>query len=851
LTNWKKDDAVMNKNLVLLSLLLSLCAFPGAVAHGRENQICESHGAVSQAAIWRLEEGKIQIEQGLLKVTLDPATLETTLGNKDKPGELVSISAPVFERSDFVVAKDEPAIRYADVGLTIAFGLEHGVLTITAFAQEPQALQWPSVRMAKDGTALIWPHFEGYYVPLNDDLWHDYLLSGEWNTLESLYMPFWGVETGGTLLTYIVENPFHNEIAFSDDGGDTVRMDLEHVFPDNGALDQPISFRIYLDYDASPITPAKHFREFLIAQDAFVTLEEKMRTAPRVSRLVGAPHAYIWDGAAITMTDVHEDDWNTLAQTILEQSLSQDPTPGRRIKQTMLSDPEGDWSWDALEEMAGSENSPRYLKRAMAWGLSKVLLSPDFFDQATWPVETLPEDLRGVVARDAPSQYELHRLNAHLFYASFADYVNEPSTWGNGVSTRMIDALSESGMDRFLLVSDLDEWTGFNIRPHVASYAEEKGYLFGTYDSYHSIHDPGTAGTDLSWYTAQFDAELYEKGGIQKPNGESYWGFNKIGYLLSPIVARPYVEQRITENFANVPYSYYFIDCDATGEYHDDYHPDRMTSQSDDAKARVDRIRWIFETFRVPVGSEGGNYLFADVLSVAEGVFLPVIGFGDPDMNDKDSPYFVGRAYPGDEPAIFFSRVPLKERYVHLFIAPRYRLPLYEAVFHDSVVTSAHYGSHSFKFTNVAQTVALTEILYQVAPMYHMNLRTFDDTKTQIARHVAVFSKTHAYSYQYALQDFEFVTDERDVQKTRFGNLEIVANFREVDFDYHGKTIPAGSLLVTFEDAGDLFVYAPSYSNVSFSADTGSSLAFVLLPSALVLIVVGALLYIRRRNASS
>lgn len=771
----------MKRSLLLISIFLFSCASCGGISGDN----------------W------ISMESDSLIFTLDPSTLEAKIRHIDKPEELLSVSGPVFNRKDFSVDKDGQSITYPDDGIKVTFGLEDDVLSISIHSEKPQAFQWPAIPMVREKTALIWPEHEGRYIPLDDDPFYHYLVSREWNTLEGLYMPFWGVESEGNLITYILENPFHNEIKFQGDS-ENIRLDLKHSYTDNNDLSMPLSFRIHLDHNCTPITPAKHFREYLIKENLFVSLKEKIEIAPRISKLIGAPHAYIWDGAPITIHDIRNTGWVPLAKALVEQSQSSEFTPGNRIKHIVQGEKEGKEDWAAFEEMSGKELPYIYLKRGVAQGLSKVLISPQLFSEDIWPVEALPDKLREIVRKEKPRKYELIQLNSHLLYSSFPEYLNDPATWGNGVSTRMIDALSKNGLDSFLLCAN--GWEETDMRPHIASYAEEKGYLLGIYDSYHSIHDP--ARYDPSWLTPQFGQKLYDEGGIIKRNGEPYRGFAQIGYKLSPVAARPYVERRVTENFSKVPYSYYFIDCDAFGEFYDDYRPGKKVSQSEGAKARVDRIKWIFETFQVPVGSEGASYLFAGVLSVAEGVI--VSGFwGDPDMQNQSSRYFVGRWYPGDEPENFFMPVPLKEKYVHLNADPRYLLPLYETVFHDSVITSAHYGSASMKYSNIAQTVSLAGILYQVPPMYHLSLSSFGKNKAEIKKHSQVFEKTHKYSYQYALEEFEFLTNERDVQRTRFGNLELIANFTKGNFDYHGKEIPARSILAMFEDTGESFVYQP------------------------------------------
>jgi hypothetical protein len=740
----------------------------------------------------------IHMESETLAVDLNPSTLETTLLRKDRSNDRVSISQAVFNERKFDVNLDDRSILYPEDNLRMTFDLDEKGLKVTFYSLKPQTILWPSVSMQKEGASLIWPHFEGNYIPLQDTIWTDYLKSREWNTTQDQYLPFWGIERGEQLLSYLFENPFHNSISFTEKNG-AIRMDFAHTFADNADLSQPITFRVYLDYATSPITPAKHFRQYLKERNALVTLQDKMKIAPPMSRLVGAPHAYIWDGAPITLADVEPNGWIPLAKAIVSQATATNPTAGKQIMGA-LSPEKGTY-----EEMSRRSIPDLFLQRGMAHSLSKALRSSALYSASVWPLATLPLPYKSIAERlldgENVPQCELVQLNSYLLHSSFPEYLPGPSTWGNGVSTRMIDALAQNEMNRFLLTCDDIE--SLEIRPHIASYATEKGYLIGPYDSYHEVQDPNAP----EWSTAIFDRALYETGGIIRANGTPVKGFQGVGYYVSPIAVKPYFDERVAKNFEKVPHSYYFLDCDAYGEFFDDYRPGRIVSASEDVAARVGRVRSIFETYRVPVGSEGGSYLFAGSLAVAEGVFFPVIT-GDPDMEINEmSRYFLGRPLPADEPEQFFLPALLKDKYVRLYSDPRFRLPLYEAVFHDSVITTSHYASSSLKFTNIAETTALTEILYQVAPMYHFNLSYFEKIKATIRPHIDVFEKTHSYSYHYALEEFDYLTGDRSVQRARFGDLELIANFQEKDFDFGGAKIPARSLLITFTDSGESFVY--------------------------------------------
>ena len=141
---------------------------------------------------------------------------------------------------------------------------------------------------------------------------------------------------------------------------------------------------------------------------------------------------------------------------------------------------------------------------------------------------------------------------------------------------------------------------------------------------------------------------LYEKGAIVNADGTKSRGFKKKGYHLSPIVAQPYVENRVNDIVAQMPsdFNTWFIDCDAYGELYDDYSTSHPATQLDDMNARLDRIAWIRDTHNMVVGSEGGAAYSAATIHFAHGMTVPVIGWGDPDMKTKTSPYYVGGYWP-------------------------------------------------------------------------------------------------------------------------------------------------------------------------------------------------------------
>ena len=746
----------------------------------------------------------ITLRNDLWKVEVRPASMQVTAYPKGRSKFELSAAQEGLGKAANVECKGSLAtFDLQQESISVSMELKQSDLIIHIRSSKDGDFTWPVIRHTPALKGLIWPRWEGCYVPINDAKWDDYLVREEWNTLEGLSMPFWGLDCSDCILTYIITNPYNNRIRFVRENGQLTEI-FTHEFTPNNAQKE-YGFLIRLSEGASPIEPAKQFRQWLIENGKFVSMQEKAKKAPKVARLLGAPHVYLWGDGLITRHDIYQQQWRPFCKTLAEQGNAVKPSVGKRIKELMTPA-----QWKNVMTIANAEWPDDYTKGEVASALSGLLERPDFYDKASWEGIALPGDATLLLSRDgsALSASEICRMNSLLLRAASPDAMLEVENCGDGVSMKMLKQFEQAGFDRMELC--VDGWSGVEKRPEVVAEADKMGYLFGTYDSYHSIHDPALKGTDATWETAQFDKDLYEKGPIVGRDGRKLAGFKKKGYKLSPIAARPYVEKRVKDIMAKTPFNYYFVDCDAYGEVYDDYSPQHPATQAEDAAARNARLAWISETYHAVIGSEGGSSYAAPVIHVAEGMFGPAFGWGDADLTSKTSKYYLGAYYPPDGPKVFMQQVPLKEKYEYLYYDPRFRLPLYETVFHDSVVTTSHWSRGSLKFANVLDTVALTELLYQVPPMYHVNLSEFKKHQERIKKHYSFFSPLHKELGFAQMTDFTWLTPDRMVQRTVFGGrVELVANFKQQAFKYEGTDIPPGSILARWIESGKTRVFTP------------------------------------------
>lgn len=392
--------------------------------------------------------------------------------------------------------------------------------------------------------------------------------------------------------------------------------------------------------------------------------------------------------------------------------------------------------------------------------------------------------------------------------------------WGDGASPQMLDALRSNGFDRLWLGAP--NWKELFGSPETIRKAKALGYLIGPYDSYDSVHSP-EAKPDDTWETAQFDRKLYDEGAIQLWNGKKKTGFQGKGLYVNETAAWPYVQARVTRLMKAWDVNSWFIDCDAAGEFFDDYSPSHTANQEQEMQARLRRMTWIRDKYHLVIGSEGGVAYAASTIHFAHGALTPLFGWGDPDLKDKTSPYYLGAYYPDDEPSIFFKQAKLKPAYDRFFFDPRFRLPLYQTVFHDSVIATNHWTMPTLKFSDQVVNRSLVEALYDVPPLYHLNRREFARRLPWMKAQYAFFSPLHRRLAFQPLSSFDWLTPDHLVQRTVFGGeTEIVVNFSPSSFRYQGRDVRARSALALRANTGEASVFTPSTTDSDDRPKSGS-----------------------------
>ncbi len=689
------------------------------------------------------------LENPLWRVELDAATLAIRATPSGQPAVQVSSGVPARVVSQLVRSDQQADWQWDDGAFRVRATLEQRDLVVTIQAREPGELPILQQPASALGKGLIWPLAEGHYVPADNAVWKAFLLAqGDINTTQDLSLPLWGVDHGAFTLSWLLTNPYNNRLRWQ--AGQALSLAHEFTALDPGA---PMTLLLHLG-TGDPLAGAKRYRQWRVEQGLYEPLADKLRQTPEAEKLLGASHVYLWGNDLLAPEDVR--DWPLLVKRLRGHGLKS------------LLDQE------STKILAQGSPLNRYEQTMLLRGLNAAINTKA---RQSWQVEE-PD-----MARLAARYGELRNELAVDFAGALTD---TPATWGS----QTIQALRDSGLPRLLLTLG-EGWEGGLWHPEAIRAGVEAGYLLAPYDSYETAL---SATENPDWTTAHLGAKAYRDCAIVLKGGKLKTGFQQSGHYTDPRCVRPLLEARVKAVQAKAGFNAWFLDAYATSMVFDSYRDGARMTQAQNAEGNIDACRWLNTVRQLPTGSEDGNAVTAQGILFAHGMQTPVIGWGDRAMTqDKQSPYYVGNWYPPEQPTVFFKPVPLKAPLRTVHIEPSMRLPLYQAVFHGSVITTHHWLFDSLKLSNVQVENELTQLLYNVPPLYHLSATTVKQRLPAIERQDRFFRPLHQRLAAHEMTGFRWLTADRLVQETTFADgTRLVANFTAGEKQgYAGRSVTA------------------------------------------------------------
>ena len=259
----------------------------------------------------------------------------------------------------------------------------------------------------------------------------------------------------------------------------------------------------------------------------------------------------------------------------------------------------------------------------------------------------------------------------------------------------------------------------------------------------------------LAWALKGFDGKMHNQ------------------YSLCPAVAAKRMKEEISDVVRRYPYyKGRFIDVYGGGIYpcFSEKHP--LTAE-DTLSVKRDAFASIAKMGLV-TGTEDGMELLINELDYTEGLSTPIL------FRTAES----GRRHPH-----IYDAEETEHIKKNMFSTDT-RVPLWELVHHEDMLMFPYWGVSTACCPEIIDRVTLYSVLFGTAPLYSFFVKNFEKLKDVILESYKKITAVNEKTALLPMTDFDYLTDDRKVQTTVFGDkYRIVANFSDSEYIYGEKTI--------------------------------------------------------------
>jgi len=340
--------------------------------------------------------------------------------------------------------------------------------------------------------------------------------------------------------------------------------------------------------------------------------------------------------------------------------------------------------------------------------------------------------------------------------------------------------MKAAGMDRVI-------WSNGGNAEEMAA-VNKLGYLSSRYDIYQDVW-PSTAPDYLH-------KEGWPDDLVLLPGGDWMKGWADIatnpdrtkttyqGGVINSARGLARAKREIPENLRNTPYECRFLDTTTASPWREDYSKVHPLTRSQDRANKMALLAFCSSDMKLVTGSETGIDTAVPYVDYFEGMMsLSRYRLEDAGRN----------MLPPEAPT---------PDIVKFMVGPTYRIPLWELVYHDCVVSYWYWGDYNNKVPEVWKQRDLFNILYATPPMYMFDRPTWTKDKSKFLgsyRNICPIVRRLGYD---EMLSHKFLNADHTLQETRWkSGTRIVINLGTTEQKVDGATMAALSFKVASTEA--------------------------------------------------
>lgn len=344
---------------------------------------------------------------------------------------------------------------------------------------------------------------------------------------------------------------------------------------------------------------------------------------------------------------------------------------------------------------------------------------------------------------------------------------------GGGRPAELCREMQSLGIDRIL-------WSAATS-PEELKKLNAMGVLTSRYDIYQDSMNPADF-PKLQYKHGDWTSEAWAKGDLvldSRGNWERGWEVEgKDGKMypcgvLCDRQAVDYARKRIPPELQTHPYRCRFIDTTTAAPWRECYDPRHPMTRSESRKFKMDLLDFVSRDCRLVCGSETGHDAAVPFVHYFEGM----LSLGPYRVSDS------GRNML--QPVL---EVP--ERVAKFQTGHYYRLPLWELVYHDCVVSQWYWGDYNNKLPSLWDRRDLWNALYGTPPMFMFNKAIWEKNRERFVQSYKTIAPAARATGYAEMLSHRWLTKDHSVQETQFaGGVRVTVNFGDKPFTMEDGTV--------------------------------------------------------------
>jgi hypothetical protein len=322
-------------------------------------------------------------------------------------------------------------------------------------------------------------------------------------------------------------------------------------------------------------------------------------------------------------------------------------------------------------------------------------------------------------------------------------------------------------------------------KPAAIDRLNAMGVLASRYDIYQDLMDPANLpklrGVHGDWTQAGWPDDI-----TLGPDGHWISGWRVTGKdgrlypcaVLCDSRALDYARRRIPAELKTHPYRCRFIDTTTAAPWNECYDPRHPMTRTESKRFKMELLEFVSRDCGLVTGSETGHEAAVPYLHYFEGM----LSLGPYRVNDA-----------GNDMQRIVQEVP--EQVAKFQTGHRYRLPLWELVYHDCVVAQWYWGDYNNKLPAVWDRRDLWNALYGTPPMFMFDRKLWAAQRERFVRSYRAATPVARATGYVEMLSHRWLTGDHAVQETRFANeLTVTVNFGSQPYRLpDGELLPAMS----------------------------------------------------------